>query len=116
MSKSAKMGAVERNAKGQVVQGSGAINPGGLTAEERQARDALRKWLCVETMEEGKAAYRQALSDGNPAIIKDWADRLLGKVKERVEMSEDPDAPMLGGWSLTDVLAALTAAREKPKT
>jgi hypothetical protein len=63
-------------------------NPGGLTSEERQARDALRKWLAAETLEEGKAAYRQALLDGNPAIIKDWADRLLGKVKERVALED----------------------------
>lgn len=109
MSKTSKQGSeATRFQKGQ----SG--NPGGITADERQARDALRKWLCTETMEEGKKAYRQALADGNPAIIKDWADRLLGKVKERVELAEDPDAPLLGGWSLTDVLVALTAARAKP--
>ena len=107
-----KTGAVERDERGRVVKGSGAINPGGTTKEERQARDALRLWLATEMVEEGKVAYRKAISDGNPAIIKDWADRLLGKVKERVEVSDDPDAPLLGGWSLNDVLKALSASRE----
>lgn len=70
-------------------------NPGGITAEERQKRDALRLWLTEETPEKGKAAYLKALEDGNPAIIKDWADRMFGKVKEHVELSGDADAPLL---------------------
>lgn len=105
---------VERDALGRVTKGSGAINPGGFSAHERQARHVLRLWLASEMLEKGKAAYAKALDDGNPAIIKDWADRLMGKVKERVELSEDADAPLLGGWSLNDVLKALQASREKP--
>lgn len=114
MKKSTTLAPVERDEKGRVK--GGALNPGGMTAEQKEARAVLQLWLESEgTAERGKAAYLKALDDGNAAIIKDWADRTLGKVKERVEHSSDPDAPVLTGWTLQDVLEALAAAREAKK-
>jgi hypothetical protein len=108
---------VVRDARGRIAAGSAPINPGGLTPELRAARDALTKLFAlpgeVGLYDDGIAAYRRCLKADNGVIVKDFMDRLLGKVKERVEVSDDPDAPLLGGWSLNDVLAALAAAREK---
>lgn len=68
-------------------------NPGGLTAVEREARDSVRKALSAPAMRAaGLAAYRKLLDDANPIIVKDFMDRLAGKVKERLEVSEDPDS------------------------
>ena len=85
-------------------------NPGGLTSEERQARDALRLWLAKDTVAIGKVAYLQALEDGNPAIIKDWADRMFGKVKEHVELSGDAEAPLLAA-TLEQVLEIVRSGK-----
>lgn len=99
-----------------MVKGGPSTNPSGLSKEQRAAREALRLWLESEgTTARGKAAYLKALDDGNPAIIKDWADRTMGKVKEMLELSENPDAPVLTGWTLGDVLKALSEARAAKK-
>lgn len=88
---STKLEAVERDAKGRIV--SGALNAGGLTSAQRQARDAMALWLCEEPqIEKGKEAYLRALSEGNAVIIKDWMDRILGKPKESVELSGEVKA------------------------
>lgn len=114
MKKSTTLAPVERDEKGRVK--GGALNPGGMTAEQKEARAVLQLWLESEgTTAKGKAAYLKALDDGNPAIIKDWADRTLGKVKDRIEHSTDPEAGMPPGWTLADVLEALAAAREAKK-
>lgn len=103
---------VQRDAKGRIIPGSAAINGGGLTAEQRQARDALNKWLCeAPQVEAGKAAYMQLLKGDsetppNPVIVKDFMDRVAGKVKEHVELSGSTERP-LAGLSADDILAAL---------
>lgn len=75
---------VTRAADGKLL--GGTPNPGGITKEQRAARDALNLWLCAEPqMEKGRAAYLRCLEDGNPVIVKDYMDRVAGKVKDVVE-------------------------------
>ena len=75
--------------KGGFQKGSSG-NEGGLTPEEREARDWVRKQLAaVETRAAGMAAYRALLDDKNPLIVKDFMDRVVGKVKEHVEIGAD---------------------------
>ena len=91
--KPTKTASVARNELGQVVKGSGAINPGGITADERKARDAVRKLLATEGDEglrdEGIASYRALLKDRNPAITIDFMNRLLGPVKARLSIEDE---------------------------
>ena len=78
--------AVQRDADGKLK--SGTPNPGGLTKEQRAARDALNRWLCEEPqLVRGKEAYLRLLDEGNPVIVKDFMDRVAGKAKEHVEVS-----------------------------
>jgi hypothetical protein len=101
---------VQRGADGKLK--SGTPNPGGLTSEQRQARDALNRWLCDDPqIEAGKAAYLQLLrgddeNPPNPVIVKDFMDRVAGKVKEHVELSGDAERP-LAGLSADAIIAAL---------
>jgi hypothetical protein len=63
-------------------------NPGGLTKEERSARDVLRKALSEPaTLKLGLDAYKQLLLDCNPIIVKDFMDRVAGKPTQPVEHS-----------------------------
>lgn len=111
--------AVERNADGSVK--SGTPNPGGITKEQRQARDALNRWLCEEPqIEAGKTSYMKLLKGDektppNPVIVKDFMDRVAGKVKESLEVSGDPDSPIaaLAGLTASQLLAI--ARGEKPE-
>ncbi len=67
-------------------------NPGGMTVEERASRDMVRQALASPAMRaKGLAAYERLLDADNPLIVKDFMDRAVGKVKERVELSEDPE-------------------------
>ncbi len=92
MTASKEVSEVERNALGQVVRGT--PNPGGLTAIERAARDAIRQALAAPDMQQAwRAGYLAQLIEQNPLILKDYADRVGGRPKERVELSQDPDAP-----------------------
>lgn len=84
---------VVRDERGRVTRGAASLNPGGLTALEREARDAIRQALSGELREVGLRAYQRCLEADNPLIVKDFMDRVAGKVKERVEVSGDPDAP-----------------------
>ncbi len=106
---------VERNAHGAVIKGT--PNPGGLTASEREARDAVRQALSGELREVGLAAYRRLLEQDNATIVVDFMNRLAGKVKERVEVSGDPDAPLSPYSSLTleDLKAVARAQLEKER-
>ncbi len=96
--------------------GKGASgNPGGLTAEERAARDAMRKWLSGRDMQErAKTAYSNLLDEGNPVIVKDAMERLAGKVREHLEVTGEDGAPLLPpltGAQLTAYIDELRAAR-----
>ena len=104
---------VARDAKGRIV--GGALNAGGMTSAAREARDAMGLWLCAEPqVETGKAAYLSLLQEGNPVIVKDFMDRVAGKVKEHVEVSGDGVAPE---WlkDLTGAAVLAIARGEKPE-
>lgn len=88
MSKPTKTDAVERNALGQVVAGSGAINPGGLTKEQREAQDWMRTRL-IEDKEKVHAALISGIQEGNPLLIKYAHEQLHGKAKELVDLGQD---------------------------
>ena len=91
--KATKLAPVVRDDKARVVTGS--LNPGGLTKEQRAARDALNQWLCDEPqMKLGKESYRLLLMTGNPVIVKDFMDRIAGKVKESVALDVSDNRPL----------------------
>lgn len=87
-------------------------NPGGLSEAEREARDAVRKALSGDLREVGLAAYKRLLESDNPVIVKDFMDRVAGKVKEQVELSQDPSAPINAYAQVTvDELKAVARAQ-----
>lgn len=106
---------VERNADGSVK--AGTPNPGGITKEQRAARDALNRWLCESPqVEAGKTAYLTLLKGNgdtppNPVIVKDFMDRVAGKVKERLELSEDEERPLIG-LTVDRIIAELRGERD----
>lgn len=70
-------------------------NPGGMTAHEAESRRLLKLWLGgPETRAKFQKAYWAALDDGNPAVVVDCANRLMGKVKDELELSESEDRPL----------------------
>lgn len=93
-------------------------NPGGLTEDEREARDAVRKALSGDLRQVGLKAYRRLLEADNPVIVKDFMDRVAGKVKERVELSGDPDAPVnpYTALSVDELKAVARAQLEKERS
>lgn len=92
-------------------------NPGGMSLLEREARDVVRQALSGPLRAVGLAAYQRLLESDNPLIVKDFMDRVAGKVKERVELSEDPDAPLSPYSALTveDLKAVARAQLEKER-
>ena len=101
---------VERDDKGRIK--SGSANPGGMTVEMRQARDAMQLWLCDKPqVDKAREAYVALLEEKNPVIVKDFMDRVAGKVKEQVELSGDNERP-LAGLSAEAIIAALRAKPE----
>ena len=104
---------VKRDEKGRIVAGS--LNAGGQTDVQRQARDALNLWLCAEPqLVKGKEAYLRLLDEGNPVIVKDYMDRVAGKVKEHVEVSGDSARPMALSLLTRDELLTI-AKGDKPE-
>jgi hypothetical protein len=85
--KSTKMDAVARDALGRVK--GGALNPGGLTKEARAARDLFNKDLANPARyRKFLVAYDEQLEAGNAVILKDYADRVGGKVKESIDFND----------------------------
>lgn len=97
--------AVKRDEKGRIV--AGALNAGGQTTEARKARDAMQLWLAGDAMQaKFREAYTKLLEEGNPIIVKDAADRYMGKVKEVVEHTGDmPRGVALTMLTRAEVLA-----------
>ena len=94
-----------------MVKGGPSVNPSGMTKEQKEARDALSLWLFgAEMREEGKQAYRRCLAADNPAIVKD--------LKEMLELSQDPDAPLNPHTQVTieELKAIARAQLEKEKS
>ncbi len=108
MTEPTNLAPVERDERGRVK--SGGLNPGGFTAEERKARDAIRLWLVSDMLETGKTAYAACLADKNPVIVKDFMDRVAGKVKEHVSMTDSEGNPIaaLNGATLAQLLELLS--------
>lgn len=103
------MAAVERDEKGRVKRG--ALNPGGLTREQREMRDKMRDKLRGDA-DEVHDALMKLVRDGNaPATI--YAHQLLhGKDPDKVEMdanvnSDNPARPL----STADLLAVVAASK-----
>lgn len=88
MTKPTKTEAVARNALGQVVAGSGAINPGGLTKEQREAQEWMRTRLIADKQKVHDALIL-GIEDGNPLLVKYAHEQLHGKAKELVELGSD---------------------------
>ncbi len=80
-----KTGAVVRDEKGRVTAGTAALNPGGLTVDERAARDWMRTRL-VEDRELVHAALIAGVQEGNPVLVKYAHEQLHGKAKELLDI------------------------------
>lgn len=104
---------------GGFKKGDPARNPGGLTVEEREARDILRKALAAPKFRDAwQDAYFAAIEERNPVILKDYADRVLGKAKEMVEVSGPEGTPVLTGVKpevLTSLIDYLQSAKKESK-
>ena len=84
----------QRDAKGRILKGSTG-NSGGLTSEQRAARDALNSWLAEDAQQQvGKASYFRLLHEGNPVIVIDFMNRTAGKPKEALEITGEDGGPV----------------------
>lgn len=101
--------------KGRIKPGE-TRNPGGMTLEARAARDAMLKALAEPSRaKRGLAAYDRLLEADNPLIVKDFMDRLAGKVKEHLAL-EDEDGNALRpfvGLTFEQILVAIQTAKTK---
>jgi hypothetical protein len=118
VSKSTTLATVDerkRNAAGQLLPGQKSLNPGGLNADERAARDAIRAVLATPEMREaGLAAYKRCLAADNPVIVKDYMDRVAGKVKEHIEVNGGDGNPLshvLGVATLAELLELVRSGK-----
>lgn len=82
-------------------------NPGGLTRHQAARKSALRAFLYSEPITEAwKKALKLKLEDGDTTTLLWVGDQVLGKAKASLELSEDPDRPLLAETAET-ILAAL---------
>lgn len=99
-------------------RGGPSPNPGGQTAAQKAARDLLDMRLDEEEYREAFLdGYLKQLEEGNPAILKDYADRKLGKPVERLDVAhsgsvENPAKPL----TTEDLLTIAKSAQPKPGT
>jgi hypothetical protein len=81
----------QRN-RGTFVKGDPRQVPGGMTSEQRKARDVVQTALSSAAFSDAwKAGYLELLQAKNPFILKDYADRVGGKPKETVELEVKSD-------------------------
>lgn len=96
--------------KGGFTKGQSG-NPSGTTTEAQQARLVLEMRLDgPEYQDAFLVAYLEQLKEGNATILKDYADRKLGKPVERHAMTnaEGKDVyPEFSGQQLLEVIDAL---------
>lgn len=106
-------------ATGRIQKGE-TRNPGGMTKEQRAARDLFNTDLTKPARyRRFLAAYDKALDDGNPVILKDYADRVGGKVKEAIEFEDktpnrDASPPLTNDERRALLKAQLAAERRAP--
>lgn len=63
-------------------------NPKGISKADGEAKALMRGFLAMgSTFEEWRKSYLEKLTEGNPLILKDYADRVDGKPIERVAHS-----------------------------
>ncbi len=99
-------------------KGAPSVNPSGMSVEQKAARDLLNADLREPSMYRAwLVAYRGELKQGNAIILRDYADRVGGKPKEQVELSQDPDAPLnpLAPLTLEELKAVARAQLDKEK-
>lgn len=95
-------------------RGGPSPNPGGQTAEQKAARDLLEMRLDAEEYREAfLRGYLAQLADGNAVILKDYADRKLGKAPERFDVVHSGDVENPAQPLTTDMLVVI-ATKEKP--
>lgn len=58
--------------------------PSAMQISRAEATSALMK---KEVLDDFVSAYQRLLKSGNSLIVKDYADRVLGKPKDQVELS-----------------------------
>jgi hypothetical protein len=69
-----------------------SANPGGMTAEQRRARDELREALAKDSAEVHAALLRLIKNDNPQAIV--YAHQVLhGKEPERLDVKHDVENP-----------------------
>ena len=104
---------VERSADGKILKGT--PNPGGLTSEARVARDILQNALRTPTLfHEWLVAYRKEINAGNSIILKDYADRVGGKVRELAAVDGDTNNPLAALVNASvEQLLAIVGQREE---
>lgn len=99
--------------KGPIQKGE-TRNPGGMSKEQRAARDLFNRDLSHPTRyRKFLEAYDAQIEAGNPVILKDYADRVGGKVKELIEVNdvtERDTTPPLTNDQRRDLLKAQLAA------
>lgn len=91
-------------------------NPGGMTAEQRRARDLLNAELNTDDMRKRwVVAYSKAIDDGVAPILIDYCNRILGKPKEAIELSGKDGDDIRVASSREERLALLTALKKMIK-
>lgn len=87
-------------------------NPGGMTKEQRAARELIKAVLLTpERDEKWLTAYETALLERVPAIVLDYTYRRLGKPPETVNVN-DGAAQRLADLSSADLLKYIDELRE----
>lgn len=71
-------------------------SPGGLTKHQAARKGALRAFLYSDPITEAwKKTLKKKLEDGDTTTLLWVGDQVLGKAKASLELSEDPDRPLL---------------------
>lgn len=82
-------------------------NPGGLTVHQAARKSALRAFLCSDPITEAwKKTLAKKLEDGDTTVLLWVGDQVLGKAKASLELSEDPERPLLAETA-ESIIAAL---------
>ncbi len=72
--------------------------------------------LSTDSILAGMASYMRLVKADNPLIVKDFMDRVAGKVKEHVEISSDQDTPAHMRLSIEEIKANARFQLEKERT
>ena len=71
-------------------------NPGGLTVHQAARKSVLRAFLYSDPITEAwKKSLTKKIEDGDTTTLLWVGDQVLGKAKASLELSEDPERPLL---------------------